>query len=168
MKFHRIERLQVFKASLVAGICTGLVACAGPEVKEQKQAPGKTSSSAARPATASKEPTAMGAPTSVKKQVPTPMLGESVAVPGTTQIETSKHVAQRTSIPTVEERVTKADINRMSEDAFMALGMNESSSKEVVRYRQQVGPFQSVDQLRNVPGVDLAWYERLKDRLAVS
>ena len=141
MNDHRVgKRLQMV---IVGLICAGLVSCAGSKTKPAKQA------------------------ASDQEQVTqSAKLGEEAQVPGTTQIETSKNVAEQRSIPTIEKRSVRADINRMNADDFVALGMDRDAAEKVVRYRQQVGPFQSVDELKKVPGFDVAWYDRVQDRLA--
>jgi hypothetical protein len=58
------------------------------------------------------------------------------------------------SIPTVRVCDEMADLNRMDRDHFMALGLSEQAAASIVDYRDDVGEFASVDQLREVPGVD--------------
>jgi len=73
-----------------------------------------------------------------------------------------------TQVPSVTQRSTQADINRMSAGDFIALGLNEESAQKVLEYRRENGNFTSVDQLNNVPGIDTAWVSRMQSKLGVS
>ena len=154
------------KISVIGLICASLVACAGQKAKSEKQTPG-VAGQQTKSKTVGKSG-ALGAPTIATTSGEQQRLGEEVQIPGTTEIETTKSVSEQRSIPTIEKRSVQADINRMNADDFVALGMDRNSAAKVVQYRLSVGPFQSVDELRKVPGFDVAWFERLRDRLAVS
>ncbi|OFZ53153.1 MAG: hypothetical protein A2428_12055 [Bdellovibrionales bacterium RIFOXYC1_FULL_54_43] len=73
-----------------------------------------------------------------------------------------------TQVPSVTQKSTHADINRMSAGDFIALGLNEESAQKVLDYRRENGNFTSVDQLNNVPGIDTAWVSRMQNKLGVS
>jgi competence protein ComEA len=79
-----------------------------------------------------------------------------------------KHETVTESVPTVENKMVKADINRMGKDDFVALGMSKQNAENIVNYRDKNGNFKSVDDLRRVPGVDQAWLEKNRDKLSLS
>jgi competence protein ComEA len=51
-------------------------------------------------------------------------------------------------------------------DIESALGLKRSQAAAVIAYRTQNGPFKSIDDLKKVPGIDVAKIEAKKDRLA--
>jgi DNA uptake protein ComE-like DNA-binding protein len=152
MKFHSSGSLSA--AAAIAVITGGLTGCAST----QEQQAGKSGT---------KETQAKQ--TAPKKKAENKIkLGESVEVSGTTKVQTPKTETrvETRSIPTIEERTVKADINKMSVADFVALGLEKEVANEVVRYRMQTGPFHYVEDLENVPGMDTAWLDRIGDRLA--
>jgi competence protein ComEA len=80
----------------------------------------------------------------------------------TTRVETEKE-----SIPTVEEKHVRADINRMDLNDFVALGVPQDTARSIVQFRDKNGKFRSLEDLRRVPGVSEGWLSQYRDRLAV-
>jgi competence protein ComEA len=72
------------------------------------------------------------------------------------------------SIPVVEEKHAKADINRLSADEFVKLGLSRAEADRIVKHRDEHGKFSSVDDLRNVPGLNAQWLGKMRDRLGAS
>ncbi len=62
------------------------------------------------------------------------------------------------------------DINRADAAALAEAlsGVGETKAAEIVRYRQQHGPFRSADQLAEVRGIGAALVARNRDRILVS
>ncbi len=72
------------------------------------------------------------------------------------------------SAPSAQAR-SRVDLNRASRDDLVRLGgFRESLASRIVSYRVLHGPFGSVDDLRQVPGVSPDLLERLRARLSVS
>lgn len=46
-----------------------------------------------------------------------------------------------------------------------ALGLKRSESAKIIEYREKHGPFKSIDDLKKVPGIDVAKIDAKKDRL---
>ena len=64
--------------------------------------------------------------------------------------------------------VGKVDVNRADLQTLDALpGVGPSLASAIVRYRQEHGPFQSVDDLENVPGIGPAKLASLRDLVVV-
>jgi DNA uptake protein ComE-like DNA-binding protein len=99
-----------------------------------------------------------------------PKLGEVVQTPGHADVDIPTRVTVKgtRSIPTIEERTVRADINRMNAEDFYALGLDKNIAEKVVQYRSQFGPFKGADELREVPGMNTDWLNRIEDRLGVS
>jgi len=58
------------------------------------------------------------------------------------------------------------DINKSrAVDLEAGLLLKRSQAKEIVEYREKNGPFRSIDDLRNVPGVDFQAIEAKKSRI---
>lgn len=84
------------------------------------------------------------------------------------EIRTRKEVIETHRIPTVEERSLKADINRLDQSGFVALGLKPEVASAIVDYRAQHGRFTSEQDLRKVPGMDLSWFESMEGMLGAS
>lgn len=50
-------------------------------------------------------------------------------------------------------------------DFESGLGLRRSQAAAIIRYREANGPFKSIDDLKKVPGIDLAKVDARKDRL---
>ena len=61
------------------------------------------------------------------------------------------------------------DINRASAEEFRTLpGIGESRAQEIVAYREEHGPFSSVEDIKNVSGIGDGIFTRIKDHITVS
>ncbi|OFZ19914.1 MAG: hypothetical protein A2X94_14760 [Bdellovibrionales bacterium GWB1_55_8] len=133
------KKSNVFLAFALAG---ALVGCAGGEKRAEKTDSGKASVS----------------------------LGEERQASGTADVQTKERVVveRSTQIPTVRSTREGADINRMSAEHFIAMGFPEELARNVVEYREEHGPFVSVDQLKAVPGMSEEFFQDHSGKLAVS
>jgi competence protein ComEA len=62
--------------------------------------------------------------------------------------------------------LTKVNINTAtSEQLPLVLDISEATARAVVKYRAQHGPFQTLDDLKKVPGIDAAKLETRRDRI---
>jgi len=103
-------------------------------------------------------------------------LGRPAEQQGKEEIRGSREIVERRtervreSIPTVVTGQEMADINRMEEEDFHALGLAESIAEKIVDFRdkQPDDRFTSVDQLKQVPGMDLNWLSQQQGKLGVS
>lgn len=61
------------------------------------------------------------------------------------------------------------NINTATREQLIALdGINPIMATAIVTYRESTGPFQSVDELTKVPGIEAGTVERLRDRITVA
>ena len=68
-----------------------------------------------------------------------------------------------------EPEPQKIDINRAEEWLLRALpGIGETLAQRIVAYRQQNGPFHSINELTKVAGIGTAKYEQIKDLITVA
>lgn len=64
-----------------------------------------------------------------------------------------------------EARV-KVNINTAGKEELMTLsGIGESKAESILMYREKVGPFQSIEELKNVTGIGDAMFARIKDSI---
>jgi competence protein ComEA len=62
----------------------------------------------------------------------------------------------------------KININTADEAMLDTLpGIGPSKARSIIEYRNQNGPFQSIEEIKNVPGIGDKTFEQLKDLIAV-
>lgn len=62
----------------------------------------------------------------------------------------------------------KININTASaEDLMKIKGVGETISGRIIEYRYRIGRFNSIDDIKNVKGVSVALFEKIKSRLEV-
>ena len=62
----------------------------------------------------------------------------------------------------------KIDINHASSDELMKInGIGEKIAGRIVDYRYQNGGFTSIDEIKNVKGVNVALFEKIKHKITV-
>ena len=60
----------------------------------------------------------------------------------------------------------QVNINTASKEELMTLsGIGEAKAESILLYRQKVGPFQSIEELKHVSGIGDAMFERIKDEI---
>lgn len=60
------------------------------------------------------------------------------------------------------------NINTADEAALCMLsGIGESRARDIVRYREENGPFESCEDIMNVPGIKTSVYSKIKDRIKI-
>ncbi len=63
---------------------------------------------------------------------------------------------------------SSVNLNKASAEELMTLkGIGPKTAERIIAYRQEQGPFQTVDQLVMVKGIGNAKFEKLKDRITV-
>lgn len=92
----------------------------------------------------------------------------SATIEGTKKTITTETDKVKESIPTIGTTQHRADINRMDEDDFVALGLSKEQAGKVTDYREKNGDFKSIDDLRKVPGISTSWFNKMKGQLAIS
>lgn len=60
------------------------------------------------------------------------------------------------------------NINTADEaDLCMLSGIGESRARDIVRYREENGPFENCEDIMNVPGIKTSVYSKIKDRIKI-
>lgn len=97
-------------------------------------------------------------------------IGEATKSAGITRVPVEEHVVITKSeeIPTITQSFSRADINRMNEDAFVAMGFPKEAAKNIVDFRDEHGPFTRVEELKTIQGVKPDLYAKLQGKLGVS
>lgn len=90
---------------------------------------------------------------------------------------------QRIYVPSIEEAQNlietegevkssvdgKVNINQASRDELTVLsGIGESKADAIIAYRQENGPFKTLEELMNVPGIKEGTYMKIKDRISIN
>lgn len=82
---------------------------------------------------------------------------------------------ERIYIPVIGEKVQsesegngKIDINRASKEELMSLpGVGESRADSIIKYREDVGAFQSIEDIMQVSGIKEGLFEKIKNLITV-
>ncbi|MGL5434013.1 MAG: helix-hairpin-helix domain-containing protein [Lachnospiraceae bacterium] len=68
----------------------------------------------------------------------------------------------------MEQTTGKININTASKDMLMTLrGIGEARAEDIIRYREEQGKFQSIEDIMNIPGIKNAAFEKIKDDISV-
>lgn len=84
----------------------------------------------------------------------------------TTSRQVTRTITSQTEIPSVRTTVVRGNLNRMQPSHFQVLGLRADLAKKVVEHRDDKGPFRSVDELRQVDGMDEGQFNAIKDKVA--
>lgn len=62
----------------------------------------------------------------------------------------------------------KVNLNRATKEELMTLpGIGEAKAESILLYRERIGPFQSIEELKQVSGIGEAMFERVKAAIVV-
>lgn len=62
----------------------------------------------------------------------------------------------------------KVNLNTADKEELMTLpGIGESRAEDIIRYRQENGPFQQIQDIMNISGIKEAAFQKLKDSITV-
>lgn len=71
-------------------------------------------------------------------------------------------------IPSVSEEEGKVNINKASKEELMTLpGVGESRAESIIKYREDVGAFQNIEDIMQVSGIKEGLFEKIKDLITV-
>lgn len=93
--------------------------------------------------------------------------GSSTIIPGTsnTSFETSKDNENKKE---ENNEPSPININTATTKDFMNLpGIGESKAKTIITYREENGPFQNIEDIKNVSGIGDKLYEQIKNYLTI-
>ncbi len=96
--------------------------------------------------------------------------GMKIVVPSERELEE----AAANGLPGAEESVApssgpdKVNINTAGREELMTLrGIGETRAEDIIRYREENGPFQSIEDIMNVSGIKEAAFEKIKEDITV-
>lgn len=73
------------------------------------------------------------------------------------------------SAPAQQNQEEKINLNTATEAELQTIsGIGAKKAQEIIRFRDEQGPFKTVEELKNVPGIGEKTVERLKDMLKVT
>lgn len=85
---------------------------------------------------------------------------------------------QKIYVPTVDEANQaeksskaneKVNINTADEGELMALsGVGEAKAEAIIRYREEKGGFQSIEEIMNIEGIKEGVFQKIKDKISVN
>lgn len=62
----------------------------------------------------------------------------------------------------------KINVNTAAKEELMTLkGIGQAKAEDIIRYREEHGPFRSIEEIMNVPGIKQNAFEKIKDDIAV-
>lgn len=68
-----------------------------------------------------------------------------------------------------EAEVTQVDINKAEKEILMTLqGIGPSKAENILSYREENGLFETIEDIKNVPGIGEVTFENLKDVITVT
>lgn len=67
-----------------------------------------------------------------------------------------------------EEITSKVSINNSTKDQLMTLqGIGESKANDIIKYREENGPFNSIEDIKNVPGIGDNLFAQIKEDITL-
>lgn len=64
--------------------------------------------------------------------------------------------------------VSVVNLNTATREQLMTLaGIGESRAEDIIRYREEKGKFRSIEEIKNIPGIKDAVFEKIKDKIGV-
>ena len=65
---------------------------------------------------------------------------------------------------TTDEITTKISINTATKEQLMTLqGIGEAKAKDIIKYREENGPFNTIEDLKNIPGIGENLFAQIKE-----
>lgn len=100
------------------------------------------------------------------QKVYVPTLAETEELSVEKRMEGSGNEGESEQTSNREETGEKVNINTAGKEELMTLsGIGESKAESILMYREKVGPFQSIEELKNVTGIGDAMFTRIKDNI---
>lgn len=91
--------------------------------------------------------------------------GQQIYVPSKEEVE--KGVQDKASTPG-EEQNGKINLNTATKEELMTLsGIGETKAEAIIRYRNEQGDFQSIEDIKKIEGIKDGIFNKVKDQIAV-
>lgn len=104
--------------------------------------------------------------------------GDKLYVPSITDNEENvEYISEESGNNVIEEGVGKTmeknnaiiNINTASKEELVTLdGIGEATAEKILAYRQENGKFKTIEDIKNVPGIGDAKFEKIKNQITVS
>jgi competence protein ComEA len=71
-------------------------------------------------------------------------------------------------VPVEDKKDARININKASKEELMTLpGVGESRAESIIKYREQQGAFQSIEEIMQVSGIKEGLFEKIKDFITI-
>lgn len=95
--------------------------------------------------------------------------GQQLYVPTKEEMETLPNVAVKQQEISGQTNEGKVDLNHASKEELMTLtGIGEAKADSIIRYREEQGGFQSIEELMNIEGIKEGVFQKIKDDITVT
>lgn len=92
----------------------------------------------------------------------------STGGPETSQTGTTTGSDSQQTSDSAEGAASRINLNTADVSQLTALqGVGESKALAIIAYREENGPFTSIEDIMNVPGIKEGTYEKIKDKIAI-
>ena len=83
---------------------------------------------------------------------------------------TSFYIPPVSETPTtcVETVIDKVNINKATENELVSIGFNQNQAKALVKYREENGNFEAIDDITAVSGIGLSTFNKVKNKITIS
>ena len=98
------------------------------------------------------------------QKVYVPSLEETKELSAEQRLAKSETETSGTTASGTEKQSDKVNLNTADAEALMTLdGIGEAKAMRILEYREKVGAFQSIEEIKNVSGIGDAMFERIKE-----
>ncbi len=83
---------------------------------------------------------------------------------------TSFYIPPVSETPTtcVETVIDKVNINKATESELVNIGFNANQAKALIKYREENGNFEAIDDITQVSGIGLSTFNKVKNKITIS
>lgn len=94
--------------------------------------------------------------------------GQKLYIPNINEQEKKEYITEDSGIEMEEEKEEKININKATQTELETLpGIGPSLALKIIRYREENGKFNNIEELKNVKGVGENKYEEIKELIKV-
>lgn len=94
--------------------------------------------------------------------------GQQLYFPTEEEAEKLPKVSGDSDIGSTSGQITRVNINTAGVEALCTLpGIGDSRARDIIAYREQYGPFKTIEDIMRVSGIKQNAYEKIEDRITV-
>lgn len=94
--------------------------------------------------------------------------GMKIAVPSQDQVDSNMQETSDGTDSLNANQGNKINLNNAAKEDLMTLkGIGQARADDIIKYRTEHGPFQSIEEIMNVPGIKNSAFEKIKDDITV-